>query len=105
MNQALISSKGGARLLSNTAVRTDDPQTLRMVAGAIANLCGNGKLYCSMCSHSCTKNGELICIMFAELSTFMCTGGITSASCSQCIIFLNFFWTLFFVFKSNILFP
>ena len=36
-------SKGAARLLSDTASKTDDPQTLRMVAGAIANLCGNGK--------------------------------------------------------------
>lgn len=35
-------SKGGARLLANIASQTDDPQTLRMVAGAIANLCGNG---------------------------------------------------------------
>jgi kinesin family protein 5 len=26
-----------------TAANADDPQTLRMVAGAIANLCGNGK--------------------------------------------------------------
>lgn len=43
MNQGLIMSKGGARLLSNIAFRTDDPQTLRMVAGALANLCGNGK--------------------------------------------------------------
>lgn len=43
-NQSLIASKGGARLLANTTSRTDDPQTLRMVAGAIANLCGNGKL-------------------------------------------------------------
>lgn len=34
--------KGGARLLANIGSRTDDPQTLRMVAGAIANLCGNG---------------------------------------------------------------
>lgn len=37
-------SKGGAQLLARTASRTDDPQTLRMVAGALANLCGNGKL-------------------------------------------------------------
>lgn len=44
MNQGLIMSKGGARLLANTASKTDDPQTLRMVAGAVANLCGNGKL-------------------------------------------------------------
>lgn len=35
-------NKGGARLLANVASKTDDPQTLRMVAGAIANLCGNG---------------------------------------------------------------
>lgn len=37
-------SRGGARLLAETASRSDDPQTLRMVAGALANLCGNGKL-------------------------------------------------------------
>lgn len=36
-------SKGGAHLLADTTSKTDDPQTLRMVAGAIANLCGNGK--------------------------------------------------------------
>lgn len=41
-NQDLIMRKGGARLLANIGSRTDDPQTLRMVAGAIANLCGNG---------------------------------------------------------------
>ncbi|EHA8586399.1 Kinesin-like protein KIN-UA [Cocos nucifera] len=44
LNQDLIMSKGGARLLANIASGTDDPQTLRMVAGAIANLCGNEKL-------------------------------------------------------------
>jgi len=27
-----------------TAGNAEDPQTLRMIAGAIANLCGNGKL-------------------------------------------------------------
>lgn len=43
-NQAVIMSKGGAQLLAQTASRTEDPQTLRMVAGALANLCGNGKL-------------------------------------------------------------
>lgn len=43
MNQGLITNKGGAKLLATAASRTDDPQTLRMVAGAIANLCGNGK--------------------------------------------------------------
>ncbi|KAF5961162.1 hypothetical protein HYC85_002371, partial [Camellia sinensis] len=43
-NQSLIMNKGGARLLANTTSKTDDPQTLRMVDGAIANLCENGKL-------------------------------------------------------------
>ena len=38
-------SKGGTRLLANVASKTDDPQTMRMVAGAIANLCGNGTTY------------------------------------------------------------
>ena len=41
-------SKGGAQLLARTASRTDDPQTLRMVAGALANLCGNGKFEVTM---------------------------------------------------------
>lgn len=31
-------------MLSTTAADAEDPQTLRMVAGAIANLCGNGIL-------------------------------------------------------------
>lgn len=44
LNQGLIMSKGGGQLLAKTAFKTDDPQTLRMVAGALANLCGNGKL-------------------------------------------------------------
>lgn len=34
--------QGGIGLLSATAANAEDPQTLRMVAGAIANLCGNG---------------------------------------------------------------
>lgn len=42
MIQGLIISKGGAQLLAKTASKTADPQTLRMVAGALANLCGNG---------------------------------------------------------------
>lgn len=42
-NQELIMSQGGISLLSLTATKAEDPQTLRMVAGAIANLCGNGK--------------------------------------------------------------
>lgn len=41
-NQILIMNKGGGRLLANLAYKTNDMQTLRMVAGAIANLCGNG---------------------------------------------------------------
>lgn len=41
-NQELIMSEGGIALLSKTADDAEDPQTLRMVAGAIANLCGNG---------------------------------------------------------------
>lgn len=44
MNQTLIMDKGGALLLAKIASKTDDPQTLRMVAGALANLCGNGEL-------------------------------------------------------------
>jgi kinesin family protein 5 len=36
--------QGGISLLSMTAADAEDPQTLRMVAGAIANLCGNGIL-------------------------------------------------------------
>lgn len=35
-------TQGGISLLSITAADADDAQTLRMVAGAIANLCGNG---------------------------------------------------------------
>lgn len=41
-NQELIMNHGGIGLLSRTADEAEDPQTLRMVAGAIANLCGNG---------------------------------------------------------------
>ena len=41
-NQDLIMAQGGVTLLSMTASDAEDPQTLRMVAGAIANLCGNG---------------------------------------------------------------
>ena len=37
--------QGGISLLSMTAADAEDPQTLRMVAGAIANLCGNGILF------------------------------------------------------------
>lgn len=37
-------AQGGINMLSMTAANAEDPQTLRMVAGAVANLCGNGKL-------------------------------------------------------------
>ncbi|KAM1798813.1 hypothetical protein ACFX12_032846 [Malus domestica] len=37
-------TEGGISLLATTAAEADDVQTLRMVAGAIANLCGNDKL-------------------------------------------------------------
>ncbi|KAK9121273.1 hypothetical protein Syun_018890 [Stephania yunnanensis] len=40
-NQELIMGEGGISLLSMTTADAEDPQTLRMVAGAIANLCGN----------------------------------------------------------------
>lgn len=43
-NQELIMAQGGIGLLARTADDAEDPQTLRMVAGAIANLCGNGTL-------------------------------------------------------------
>lgn len=43
-NQELIMGQGGISLLAMTAADAEDPQTLRMVAGAIANLCGNGTL-------------------------------------------------------------
>ena len=45
-NQGVIMNKGGARLLANVASKTDDPQTLQMVVGAITNLCGNGTSCC-----------------------------------------------------------
>jgi hypothetical protein len=44
-NQDLIMAQGGVTLLSMTSSDAEDPQTLRMVAGAIANLCGNGNLF------------------------------------------------------------
>ncbi|TQE05566.1 hypothetical protein C1H46_008813 [Malus baccata] len=43
-NQEIIMQEGGISLLATTAAEADDVQTLRMVAGAIANLCGNDKL-------------------------------------------------------------
>lgn len=49
----------GISLLAMTAAEAEDPQTLRMVAGAIANLCGNGILICfySFASSSFSLNG------------------------------------------------
>jgi predicted metalloprotease len=49
-------SQGGIGLLARTADDAEDPQTLRMVAGAIANLCGNGAslshpFYCQLSSN------------------------------------------------------
>uniref|UniRef100_A0A2P2J364 Uncharacterized protein n=1 Tax=Rhizophora mucronata TaxID=61149 RepID=A0A2P2J364_RHIMU len=38
-------SKGGPQLLAKTASKTDDPQTLRMVAGVLPNLCGNESIH------------------------------------------------------------
>lgn len=42
-------TQGGIALLAVTAADAEDPQTLRMVAGAIANLCGNGELIHFFC--------------------------------------------------------
>lgn len=52
-NQELIMAQGGIRLLSMTSANAEDPQTLRMVAGAIANLCGNGKVLANVQSSFC----------------------------------------------------
>lgn len=57
-------SQGGIGLLARTADDAEDPQTLRMVAGAIANLCGNGASLLPICSlqmpldsiHFCTSS-------------------------------------------------
>ncbi|MED6184555.1 hypothetical protein PIB30_048451 [Stylosanthes scabra] len=43
-NQELIMAEGGVTLLSMAASDAEEPQTLRMVAGAIANLSGNDKI-------------------------------------------------------------
>ncbi|KAF9598086.1 hypothetical protein IFM89_024197 [Coptis chinensis] len=40
-NKEQLMNQGGISLLLMTAADADDPQTLCMVAGAIANLCGN----------------------------------------------------------------
>ena len=41
-NQELITIQSGIKLLSSMANAAIDPQTMRMVAGAIANLAMNG---------------------------------------------------------------
>lgn len=64
VNQGLIMSRGGAQLLAGTASKTNDPQTLRMVAGALANLCGNGNPQMILESFL-EKNSKLhICVCF-----------------------------------------
>lgn len=75
MNQELISSKGGAQLLANTAVKTEDAQTLRMVAGAIANLCGNGKF---------RSLSAVVCVVTPE-HKMVCIVELTSVNCLLCI--------------------
>ena len=51
-NQELITTQSGITLLSSMANVAIDPQTMRMVAGAIANLCGNGiVISCFLHSH------------------------------------------------------
>lgn len=61
-NQELIMSQGGIELLASTAANAEDPQTLRMVAGAIANLCGNGDII--------FKERYLILLHILNFSTF-----------------------------------
>ncbi|CAH8385935.1 unnamed protein product [Eruca vesicaria subsp. sativa] len=54
-NQDLIMNKGGAKLLAKMVTKTDDPQILRMVAGALANLCGNDRLLEQLKEEGCIK--------------------------------------------------
>lgn len=57
-------NKGGAQLLAKMVTKTDDPQTLRMVAGALANLCGNGEhkiINASTRLHQCMSSLYSIC--------------------------------------------
>lgn len=44
-------AEGGITLLSMAASDAEEPQTLRMVAGAVANLCGNGTFTCFLLIH------------------------------------------------------
>lgn len=58
-NQDMIMAQGGVSLLSMTASDAEDPQTLRMVAGAIANLCGNGTSTASLDNFVICTNIEI----------------------------------------------
>lgn len=60
-NQELIMAQGGISLLAMTAGNAEDPQTLRMVAGAIANLCGNGTSFALSLSLSVSEM-VLLCL-------------------------------------------
>lgn len=72
MNQSLITNKRGAKLLANAASKTDDPQTHRMVAGAIANLCGNGKFSFKITTLNLLSSYlSLILCMLSPLSNMM----------------------------------
>jgi hypothetical protein len=73
-NQGLIMDKGGVQLLAKTASKTDDPQTLRMVAGALANLCGNGKLMVIL-QHPVKKYSFVICCMDCVFTNRKATHG------------------------------
>lgn len=71
VSQQLIVDQGGISLLSLTAADAEDPQTLRMVAGAIANLCGNGKIT-SLTSFSFEQETDqfLKCFFFVWQTNF-----------------------------------
>lgn len=68
-------AQGGIGLLSIAAANAEDPQTLRMIAGAIANLCGNGKPnsfsihYSNLC---CSCENDLMFSLF-----FICSVVLT----------------------------
>lgn len=72
-------AQGGINLLSIAAANAEDPQTLRMIAGAIANLCGNGNLpsfvdinYCKcVCSFDLANRRSYSCVQL--LKKALCT--------------------------------
>lgn len=74
--------QGGIGLLSSTAANAEDPQTLRMVAGAIANLCGNGIFDSFILFHFIKiKNSKTIYWLNPEIHIgFFC---ITQINCRQ----------------------